>query len=152
MKTVIIILLVALITPFQTFSQTTFSGEQKDVYNTILLIGKAWTENNLDTLAKYVDKEYMHTDVRGQILKRDPWFSYLKERKEQGLKNPGLEFEDINIRIYDDFAFITGINTFKGAAFANDSKDIHKLRFTQVLRKENHVWKRLLFQATYITN
>ena len=153
MKTTIILFLVALTTPCLTFSQTPFSGEQKDVYNTILLVGKAWTENNLDTLSKYIDKEYVHTDVRGQVLKRDPWFNYIKERKEQGLKNPGLEFEDIDIRVYKDFAFVTGANTFTGAAFTNDSKDVvHKLRFTQVLRKEKHVWKRLLFQATYITN
>jgi hypothetical protein len=152
MKTTIILILVTLTTTCPTFSQTAFSDEQKDVYNTIVLIGNAWTENNLDTLSKYIDKEYMHTDVRGQVLKRDPWFESIKERKEQGLKNPGLAFEDIYIRVYKDFAFITGTNTFTGAAFTNDSKDIHKLRFTQVLRKEKHVWKRLLFQATYITN
>src|SRR6478609_1750515 len=152
MKTTIILFLIALTIPHATFSQTTFSGEQKDVYNTILLIGKAWTENNLDTLSKYIDKEYVHTDTRGQVLKREPWLNYIKERKTQGLTNPGLEFEDIDIRVYKEFAFVTGTNIFPGAAFANDSKDIHKLRFTQVLRKEKHVWKRLLFQATYITN
>jgi hypothetical protein len=148
----IILFVAGMTTPCLVFSQTAFSGEQKEVYNTILLIGRAWTENNLDTLSKYIDKEYMHTDVRGQVLKRDPWFNYIKERKEQGLKNPGLEFEDLDIRVYNDFAFVTGINTFTGAAFTNDSKTIHKLRFTQVLRKEKQVWKRLLFQATYITN
>ena len=153
MKTSIILFWFALAAPSLTFSQAVFSGEQKRVYNTILLIGKAWTENNLDTLSKYIDKEYMHTDVRGQVLKRDPWFNYIKERKAQGLENPGLEFEDIDIRVYGDFAFVTGINSFTGAAFtSNDSKDIHKLRFTQVLRREKLVWKRLLFQATYITN
>ena len=153
MKTTIILLLTALTTPHLTFSQTGHSGEQRAVYNTMLLVGEAWTENNLDTLNKYIDKEYLHTDVRGQVLKREAWFNYIQERKDKGMKNPGLEFEDIDIRVYNDFAFVTGTNIFTGAAFAsNDLKDKRKLRFTQVLRKEKQVWKRLLFQATYITN
>jgi ketosteroid isomerase-like protein len=155
MKTTIILFLTVLMAftiPALTFSQTMYSGEQRNVYTTVLLIGQAWTENNLDTLNKYIDKDYLHTDVRGQTLNKEAWFKYIRERKEQGIKNPGLKFEDIDIRVYGDFAFVTGVNMFTGAAFANDSKDTHKLRFTQVMRKEKQFWKRLLFQATYITN
>ncbi|MEO5599452.1 MAG: nuclear transport factor 2 family protein [Cyclobacteriaceae bacterium] len=145
-------LLVTLTFPNWTFSQEIQSKEQKEVYNTIVLIGKAWSVNALDTLEKYIDKEYIHTDIRGQVLNREAWFNYIKDRKEKNLKNPEIEFEDININIYNDFAFVTGTNIFTGAAYTDkDSNEKRKLRFTQVLKQENKIWKRLLFQATYIT-
>ena len=151
MKANIILVLVTLV-PNWAFSQKMDSKTQSEVYNTIVLIGKAWTENNLDTLERYIDNEYLHTDVKGQALDRVAWLNYIKERKEKGITNPIMEFEDVDINIYNDFAFVTGTNIFIGPAYTKkDTKDKHKLRFTQVLRKEGKVWKRLLFQATYIT-
>src|SRR5882672_10086877 len=122
MKRNIILLLATLTTSYHAFSQTVYSGEQRRIYNTILLIGQAWTESNLDTLNKYIDKDYFHTDVKGQALKRDAWFKEIIERKEKGIKYPGIEFEDIDIRVDGDLAFVTGLNTFAGDT-------IHKLRF-----------------------
>ncbi|CAN5594001.1 hypothetical protein BH10BAC4_BH10BAC4_06780 [soil metagenome] len=143
--------LFALATPYWGFSQPVFSKEQQEVFNTSVIIGQAWTENNIDTLEKYIAKDYLHTDVRGHALRRAAWFNYVKDRKAHGLGNPGLRFEDVEISINGDFAFITGTNVFTGAAYVgNDSNDNHKLRFTQVLRRENKIWKRILFQATYV--
>ena len=48
----------------RSLSQEIQSKEQKEVYGTIVLIGKAWTENNMDTLEKYIDAQYIRTDVR----------------------------------------------------------------------------------------
>jgi hypothetical protein len=36
-----------------------------------------------------------------------------------------------------------------GGARSNTNK-LRKLRFTQGLKKDNNVWKRIMFQATYI--
>jgi ketosteroid isomerase-like protein len=104
-------------------------------------------------LEKYVHNDYIHTDVRGEILTRTAWLSYVKDRKDKGVSNPNVEFEDIHISIYEDFAFVTGINAFSGQAYTSNDKSSdkpRKLRFTQVLKKENDIWKRILFQGTYI--
>ncbi|MHA4810013.1 nuclear transport factor 2 family protein [Flavitalea flava] len=141
--------------PVVTYAQEFNSKKEKEVYNTIVLIGKAWTENNLDTLEKYIAKDYLHTDVRGQLLNRISWLIYVKERKQNSVVNPDLEFDSVKITIHKDFAFVTGINVFSGAAFAdgkNKANEKKRLRFTQVLNKQNGIWQRILFQATYISN
>ena len=134
-------------------AQSLVTSEQKDVYKVIVLIGQSWTQNNLDTLEKYLDKDYVHTDVKGQIQDRASWLKYVKDRKEKNVINPQVSFEDVKIRVHGDVAFATGINGFTGQAYTsndgNGSK-LRKLRFTQVLIKENGIWKRLLFQATYM--
>lgn len=129
--------------------------DKKEIYKTIMLVGKAWTQNNLDTLNKYIDANYVHSDVTGQILNRAQWLNYVKDRKVKGLTNPTIEFDDVEISVYTDFAIVTGINAFTGQAFtANDNSNnkVRKLRFTQVLIREGQIWKRRAFQATYIDN
>lgn len=126
---------------------------EKEVYHTIVLIGKAWTENNLDTLEKYISKGYQHTDTKGQLLNRTTWLKYVKERKQNSVVNPGVEFDSVKIEIYNDLAFVTGVNIFSGAAYVGEktqSSTKSRIRFTQVLQKQNGIWKRTLFQATYI--
>lgn len=134
-------------------AQARYSKDQKEVYNTIVLIGNAWTQNDMVTLEEYIDKDYIHTDVRGQIFNKRSWLDYVKDRKNKNVTNPSLAFEDLKITIYNDIALVTGINSFYGQAFTtNDSTSIkpRKLRFSQVLKKENKNWKRIAFQATYI--
>ncbi len=89
----------------------------------------------------------------GEVLSRAAWLSYVKDRKDKGVSNPGVEFDDVKITVYNEFAFVVGINTFSGQAYtSNDGNNNkpRKLRFTQALKKENNIWKRILFQATYI--
>lgn len=147
------IFLLTFLLPFASRSQSALSDDQIEVNRTILMIGKAWSQNNLDTLEKYIDKDYRHTDVRGQILDRKSWLSYVADRKAKDVKNPDVGFEDTQINIYDGFALVTGINSFSGMAFTSGesaSAKPKRLRYTQVLRKENGIWKRIIFQATYI--
>ena len=118
--------------------------EEAKIYDVVMKIGKAWSETNLDTLEKYIDKRYLHTDVSGQTLNRAHWMNDVKERKLKNVVYPGIEFQDIDIKVYDDMALVTGANIFSG-------NSIQKLRFTQVMKKENNIWKRLAFQATYST-
>jgi ketosteroid isomerase-like protein len=149
----IVILLFICISPYTLKAQNQNSGDKKEVYRTIILISTAWTQNNLDTLEKYIHKDYIHTDVRGEILDRTAWLSYVKDRKDKRLTNADIEFDDVQINVYNDFAFVTGINAFSGQAYVtndNGNNKPRKLRFTQVLKKENNIWKRILFQATYI--
>lgn len=151
---------VALITMFSLSTmvisaQDLNTPDKKDIYNIILLIGKAWTQNNLDTLNKYIDANYIHIDVRGQKLNRTQWLEYVKDRKEHNLTNPDIEFEDIQIAAYKDLSIVTGINTFTGNAYTTNEAATgkpRKIRFTQVLQKQGGIWKRMNFQATYIDN
>lgn len=134
-------------------AQTLNTSERDNVYKTIILIGTAWKQNNLDTLEKYIDTNYIHSDVLGQKLHRFEWLGYVKDRRSKGLTNPDIQFDDVDISIYADLAIVTGINTFTGQAYSsndNPSSAPRKLRFTQVLKKENGFWRRLVFQATYI--
>ena len=146
-------LLLIVLTPVISRSQTTFSAEQNEVNKSVLAIGKAWSQNNLDTLEKYIDANYKHTDTRGLIFDRKSWLGYVADRKEKHVVNPDMEFADTQIKIDGDFAFVTGINSFSGAAYTsndpNSPKPI-KIRYTQALKKEHGVWKRFIFQATYI--
>ena len=133
--------------------QTDSSAEKQEVYHTLILIGSAWSQNNLDTLGRYIHNAYRHTDVKGQVLDRMTWLNYVKERKEKNVSNPKVEFEDVKIQIYGEIALVTGINIFTGQAYVGkDSKSgrPQKIRFSQVLKKENGIWKRILFQATYM--
>lgn len=139
--------------PFTISAQDLNTSDKKEIYRTIVLIGKAWTQNNLDTLNKYIDENYIHTDVRGQKLNRSEWLGYVKDRKDKSLTNPDIAFEDVQISVYGDFAIVTGINTFTGQAYTSNEASTSKqskLRFTQVLKKVNGAWKRIAFQATYI--
>jgi ketosteroid isomerase-like protein len=138
--------------PALSFCQENMTSDQKEIYRTIVLISDSWSQNNLDTLEKYLDRDYVHTDVRGQFLNRSKWLSYVKDRKEKGVVNSSVGFDDVHIEIHGQFAFVTGVNTFSGAAYTGtDNKtQPRKLRFTQILLKEGNVWKRLKFQATYI--
>jgi hypothetical protein len=147
------LLFLSILLPFMSRSQTTLTSDQQEVNRTILAIGKAWSQNNLDTLEKYIEADYRHTDVRGQILDRKSWLGYVADRKAKDVKNPDISFEDTQINIYDDFAFVTGVNTFSGNAFTSNESGSAKpkrLRYTQVLKKENGIWKRIIFQATYM--
>jgi ketosteroid isomerase-like protein len=139
--------------PAISHSQNALMREQNEVNKSILAIGRAWSQNNLDTLEKYIAPGYKHTDVRGQIQDRKTCLGDVAGRKEKNVKIPDIEFDDLQIQLDGDFAFVTGINRFSGSANSlNDPNalKIKSLRFTQVLKKEEGIWKRLLFQATYI--
>jgi len=138
--------------PVLSFCQENQTPDQKEIYRTIVLIANSWSKNNLDTLEKYLDKDYVHTDVRGQFLSRSKWLGDVKDRKEKGVVFSDVGFEDVHIEIHGQFAFVTGANTLSGAAFTGkDNKtQQRKLRFTQILLKEDNIWKRMKFQATYI--
>ncbi len=138
--------------PALSFCQENQTPDQKEIYRTIVLISDSWSRNNLDTLEKYLDKDYVHTDVRGQFLNRSKWLDYVKDRKGKGVVNSGVGFDDVHIEIHGQFAFVTGTNTFSGAAYTGKDKNTQpkKLRFTQILVKEDNIWKRKIFQATYM--
>jgi ketosteroid isomerase-like protein len=139
--------------PAISHSQNALTREQNEVNKTIFAIGRAWSQNNLDTLEKYIAPGYKHTDVRGQIQDRKTWLGDVAERKVKNVKIPEIEFEGIQIQLDGDFAFVTGINSFSGSSNSPNDPNVQKikrLRFTQVLKKEEGIWKRLLFQATYI--
>jgi ketosteroid isomerase-like protein len=140
------------LSPVLSFCQVNQTPDQKEIYRTIVLIANSWSKNNLDTLEKYLDKDYVHTDVRGQFLNRSKWLSDVKDRKEKGMVFSDVGFEDVHIEIHGQFAFVTGANTFSGTAYTGkDNKtQPRKLRFTQILLKEGNIWKRMKFQATYI--
>lgn len=119
----------------------------------MMAISKAWSENNLDTLEKYIGANYTHTDTRGQVSDRKSWLSYTADRKAKNVTNPITEFQDTQIQILGGVAVATGIIIFTGNAYtsgnSNSTKSI-KIRYTQVLKKENGIWKRFIFQATII--
>jgi ketosteroid isomerase-like protein len=138
--------------PALSFCQENQTPDQKEIYRTIVLIANSWSKNNLDTLEKYLVKDYVHTDVSGQFLNRSKWLGDVKDRKEKGAVFSDVGFEDVQIEIHGQFAFVTGANTFSGAASTGkgNKTQLRKLRFTQILLKEDNIWKRMKFQATYV--
>ena len=133
--------------------QSSFSGEQKEVNESLLKIGKAWSENNLDTLEKYIDVNYSHTDLSGHLLDRKTWLGYVADSKKKNEQNPDIVLEDTHIQIYGEVGIVTGISVFtRSTQSPNDpnAAKTDKIRFTQVFKKENGVWKRIIFQGTII--
>jgi ketosteroid isomerase-like protein len=141
-----------LLLPALSFCQENQTPDQKEIYRTIVLISNSWSKNNLDTLEKYLDKDYVHTDVRGQFLNRSKWLGDVKDRKEKGIEFSDVSFEDVHIEVHGEYAFVTGANTFSGSAITGKDNKTQpkKLRFTQILVKEDNIWKRKMFQATYM--
>lgn len=132
-------------------AQTHFNPQQKEVYNTIVAIGKAWANNDLSTLEQLISADYVHTDIYGNALQRRQWLDYVKEKKKAGIINSVMDFEDVTINIYGNTALVTGGNIINGQfGLGDNNHQAQKIRFTQVLMKDRGVWKRKLFQATML--
>ncbi len=145
------LLLLILFFSIYTSAQNNFNNRQKQAYNTIVAIGKAWANNDLKVLEDLIAADYFHTDVWGNVLTRKEWISYVQTKKKEGIINPVMEFEDVQIRLSGNNAFVTGTNIVAGQLAKGDQKEQQqKIKFTQILSKENGKWKRKLFQGTFL--
>lgn len=112
--------------------------------------GEAWARGDRAALAALVSPSYTHNDATGKHLKREAWLAYAAKR---GGRDTRITFRGIEIRIFGDFAVVTGFNDLSGGGVLNskDERDL-TIAFTQVWRRENGQWLREAFQATPVQN
>jgi hypothetical protein len=111
--------------------------------------GEAWAKGDGSTLDAMLSPTYTHTDIFGALLERADWLAYATGRAGRSNR---IAFRDVQTRIIDDFAIVTGINEVEGqGARSAEDRAALALRFTQVWRLKNGKWLREAFQATPIS-
>ncbi|SDD51847.1 nuclear transport factor 2 family protein [Ruegeria marina] len=107
---------------------------------------EAWARGDIEVLTELLSSTYTHNDATGAHLSRDGWLSYAAKRTGRRTQ---ITFCDVEIRLFDDMAVVTGFNDISGGGILNaeDSRDL-SIAFTQVWRRGNGRWLREAFQAT----
>jgi hypothetical protein len=119
--------------------------EREVLQQRIREFGEAWASSDVTTLDGLLTSEYLHTDVRGQVLNREEWLAYARAARPVST----MGFEDVKTKLYSDTAVVTGRNVIAGPL--NSWESNISIRFTQVWAKEKGEWKRAYFQATLIS-
>jgi hypothetical protein len=129
--------------------QDTADSERRSLDEAVKRFGEAWAVGDVHALDELLAPEYTHTDVTGQVLNRSQWLAYAKTRA--GLAT-GIEFADLQTRMFGNSAIITGANIVRDAGedFPGAPGRNFQLRFTQVWIKSGGRWRRTAFQATFV--
>lgn len=109
-------------------------------------IGQAWAKGDVAAAAELLSPSYSHNDAFGAQWSSSQWLAYASNRKDRATQ---IAFRDVQTRIFDDIAIITGFNdvTGTGATGADDTQGL-TIVFTQVWRWDGGRWLREAFQAT----
>ena len=101
--------------------------------------GNAWAARDLPTLESLLAPEYVHTDIRGKVLRRQEWLAYAMQQPD----GTQVSFRDMEFHEYGNIALVFGANEIDGGSIGPVV-----IRFTQVWRATEAGWQRLAFQAT----
>ena len=144
-----ILIVLVIFSSLEVLSQTPapMTGEKKRIEHVVVRFGDAWALNDIPTLEGLLSDDYVHTDLFGRVQNRAQWLDYMKDRKAKNITNR-ISFDDVQIRIYDNTAVVTGRNIIKGPLIGGEAST--EIRFTQVLRRKRGDWIRTGFQATAV--
>lgn len=70
--------------------------------------GYAYAGRDLAGLERLTADDYVQTDVRGGVLRRDPWLELVKNRKS----DLTVESDDVRVTFYGTAAVVTGHRTY----------------------------------------
>ena len=108
--------------------------------------GDAWARGDTRTLEALLSPTYTHGDYYGGIQDRATWLAYAGRRTRL---NTHVSFREVETRIVDNVAIVTGINDIQ---YAGDpgavDRENRTIRFTQVWVWREGRWLREAFQAT----
>jgi ketosteroid isomerase-like protein len=104
--------------------------------------GHAYAARDLITLRQVTADDYVQTDVRGQVLNKDQWLAFVKNRASE----LSVETDTVQVRFYGETAVVSGHWTYTRK---QDGKISHS-QWTSVWTRDPSGWKRHAFQNTYI--
>jgi len=108
--------------------------------------GRAYARKDLATLERMTAEDYVQTDVRGGVLDRKAWLEFVKNR-ESVLT---ISCDDIAVRRYGKTAVVTGAWIYR--SHRGEGEFVTRTRWTSVWTREGGIWKRHLFQNTYVNS
>jgi hypothetical protein len=95
------------------------------------------------TFDKLIADDYIRIPSNGAMLNKA---GLLEGFKTGNIKVESTELSDIKIRIYGKWAIVTGIDTSTWTL--NGERIDAAARWSRVLRKEDGIWKVMLYQST----
>ena len=101
--------------------------------------GHAWATRDVAALESLLAPEYVHTDIKGRVLRRQEWLAYAMQQSH----GKAVSFRDMELYEYGSMALVLDANDIGGGSLGRTV-----IRFTQVWRATEFGWQRLAFQAT----
>ena len=113
---------------------------------------EAFKTVDLATLNQMTTEQYSHTNGSSAPVNKSNWFNYLKKRKKQidsgELQILQYDFKEIQYRIYENSAFVTGVIEIAGSMDTIEFK--RRIRVSHFWINENDQWKRAGFHDSRI--
>jgi hypothetical protein len=119
--------------------------EPKDDHGTIQNLEQelrdALLASDTDTLGRLFSDDFIYQHASADVNMRDHFLSRIEQRE---LKFVLLEPSDVNIRVYENAAVVTGQLTLRITKFTNNAIR----RFTRVWIRRNGKWKVVAHQSS----
>ena len=113
---------------------------------------KAFDEGNVDLLRTLVTDNYLHTNGHSASIRKEPWFNYLKNRRNALLSGDlvieNYAMEDIEVELYGDAAIVTARISFTSSNKGNRTENAYRVTNVWVLQEGR--WRRAGFHDTRI--
>jgi ketosteroid isomerase-like protein len=106
--------------------------------------GHAYAARDLEALERLTADDYVQTDVRGGVLTRAEWLTFVKNRPS----TLSIECANIEVRFYGATALVTGGWTYTNHKPGGDV--VTRSRWTSLWTQERGTWKRHAFRNTYV--
>jgi ketosteroid isomerase-like protein len=106
---------------------------------------QATIDVDIETLGDLLADDLSYTHSTGQI---DTKAEFLDSLQAQTIKYLSIEPQDMQVRLYGDFAVITGITALR-VHFGGQDRAA-SLRITEVHRRHDNGWQLLAYQSTRI--
>ena len=127
--------------------KTQANDELVSLQSAIDTFNNAFVSSDIVTLNKLLAPEYTHTNSGSKAFGKQRWLNWIKSRQQDThtgvLKYNQYLTRDLEIKLFDSFAIVTGRNIAdgvnRGQLFTVD------IRFTHVWVKRNNQWLRAAF-------
>jgi hypothetical protein len=107
-------------------------------------MGRAYARQDLAKLGALSAEDYVQTDTRGGVLKRTEYPEFVRNRRS----NLTIECDNIEVRLYGETAAV--IASWIDTVQRPEGNLVTRTRWTSVWTKVGAIWKRHVFQNTYI--
>ena len=118
-------------------------SEKKELMQAISAVNEALIKNDIDAIRVLFHPEYMSNNIRGE---KEDLETVINAYQPGGVKLQVFETRDIEIKIIDNIAFVSGIGYIRGTYESYDFE--HHIRFLDIYFYGNGEWKYYLSQGT----
>lgn len=151
MKALLLLLLLALPGVTAGQSDRNSAGARREVLDALERFRVAFREADVESLRALLADDYVHTNDRGGVLGKERWLEYAKARRADLASGKividSYTYEDVEVRLYDGVAVVTGLNVSRGKREGEDFTT--RLRFTHVWVRREGRWRRAAFHDSH---